>query len=818
MFKKKEIQTDGTIERYDAENKSEEEKAENNCADQESLFDSDGAFSESMVVEKEDIKIDSFAQTQDDEKTDSEKNLGNTAVFTFAKDKPEGTEIEHEELTVGELQDTAKDYYNATHSESVEGKVDELRKLADESFADEVFDKMSSDDFKEIFSDDGKNKKKNKKKKKRGVISDDDMAILMEEQESKKDPKDFSGEAFGDGKNDGVEYKNPFDVEEETPENDESEEDKLIKALGGESSEYKSFESVFGDDEPDNEYTSREQESVILKSLRNRAMSSMISIFVSVVMAILCFYFETAAGTKMAHPSFFEPGKYGVTYAFSMLQIMFISVIANLDGVKRAFLGLRPTKPSCEGFTALTLVVCTLHTVISSLVAYDSADLKSFCTIGCISLVFLSINSFVKAYTSLTSFCIAASKAPKMSSFSLGRDSLEAGSFEKYLDNDTGIVTIGKGNFVNGFFKKSVAVPQSGAKTFKISITIVFVAFVLAIVKGVLSHSLYGAFCTFSAVSLVSLPMNALISTALPFLVASVKAKKTQTAYIGEAACDAYENCGIISFDDTEVFPAKSVKVSSIRTYADNRIDKVILYMARIFDKLEGPLSFVFANSVQNIEDNDIAATIVEHFSNGVSVKIDNKEVLVGTDSFMKFYDIETAQDNIDESFLLSSGSIMYMSVDGALAAKFYIKYTMNRNFEAILHKFYEAGICVGIKSYDPCITTELVCANLKGSNYPVKVIKNHDILEGRETAQSTQGAIISLSGIHNFLKGFIRLDGLRNVYRTNSLVSVFSATVGVLLSIFLAVFGSGHLGIAFMTLFQLFWCLPTVLFSVFTK
>lgn len=816
MFKKKETQTEKVIERYDTENKTEEEKAENVCAQQESMFDSDGAFSESMVVEKEDININSLAEDENEEKN-VEASLGDTAVFTFAKDKPEGSEIEHEELTVGELQDTAKDYYNATHSESVEGKVDELRKLADEAFFDDVPKKSENDDLKEIFSDDVKKKKKQKKKKKRGVVSDDDMAILMGDSEGEKikeEPKEdfFENEAES---SDSVEYKNPLDVEDEVA---ESEEDKLIKALGGESKRYKSFESVFGDDEPDNEYTSREQEPVILKSLRTRAMSSMISVLVSVAMLILCFYFETAVGTKMAHPSFFEPGKYGVTYAFSMLQIMFISVIANLDGVKRAFLALRPSKTSCEGFTALTLVVCTLHTVISSICAHDSADLKSFCTVGCLSLVFLSLNSFVKAYTCLTSFCIAASKAPKMSSFSLERDSLEAGAFEKYLDNDTSIVTVGKGDFVNGFFKKSCALPSCGAKTFRVSVTVVIVALASAIVKGLLSHSFYGALCTFTVVNLVALPVNALISTALPFLVASVKAKKTQTAYIGEAACDAYEDCGVVSFDDTEVFPAKSVKVSSIRTYGNNRIDKVILYMARIFDKLEGPLSFVFANSVQNIEDNGMEAAVVEHFSNGVSVKIDGREVLVGTDSFMKLYDIETAQDNIDESFLMSSGSIMYMSVDGALAAKFYIKYTLNRNFEALLHKFYEAGICVGIKSYDPCITTELVCANLKGSNYPVSVIKNHDVVDGRETAQSTDGAIISLSGIHNFLKGFIRLDSLRNVYRTNSLVSIFSTTVGVLLAIFFAIFGSGQVGISFMIAFQLLWCLPTVLFSVFTK
>ena len=57
-------------------------------------------------------------------------------------------------------------------------------------------------------------------------------------------------------------------------------------------------------------------------------------------------FFELASGTKLAHPAIFEAGKFGVTYVMCMLQLLFITVIFNLDGIKRAFRGLRPKKPS----------------------------------------------------------------------------------------------------------------------------------------------------------------------------------------------------------------------------------------------------------------------------------------------------------------------------------------------------------------------------------------------------------------------------------------------------------------------------------------
>ena len=781
--------------------------------DQQSLFDETEAFSESMVVEKSDVEIN------------AQKN----------------EEMPLEDLGAGELQDSAKDYYNANYSESIEDKIGQLRKLADAGFDEE---NTFETELSEIFSDD-KKKKKDKKKKRKGYVSDDDIELLMSKAQNAsveeeydddvvkvfgRDDEDDDVKTYGEEvsaldvnalKDNGVvsddgsvEYTNPLGTDEE-----ETEEDKLMRALGGTGKHFKTFEAVFGDDdEPEEEYTDRDQESDILAKLRKNAIVSAVVVLFTLVVSALCIYFELAAGTKMAHPGFFEPGKYGVTYAMSMLQLMFIGVIFNFDGVKRAFKGLRFKKPSAEGYAAVVLSVCTLHSILSCILVSDSASLISLCSAGCVCLILLSINSFVKAYTSLTAFCIAASKLPKFSSSDLGKDSLEGAAFEKYLDNDTTVFTVRKSDFVKNFFKKVSASPKASKGTVKRSIIVASLAIVVAVATGVL-NGVYAGVVAFTTVCLAAIPCNALLSTALPFLFASLKAKKTQTAFIGEAACDAYENTGVVSFDDTEVFPAKSVKVSSIRTYGENRIDKVILYMAKIFDKIPGPLSYVFSNSVQSIDDYSLGAQIVEHFSNGISTRIDGKEVFVGTADFLKIYDIETPSDNIDESFIRSLGSIMYMSVDGALAAKFYIKYSMNRNFEALLHAFYDAGICVGIKTLDPCITNDLVCGNLKGSNYPVSVIKTHSRSdEATSIKEDTDGTIISLSNSHNFLKGFIRLDNLRNVYRSNTLVSLFATILGFIGAAALNITGALQMSVLFVILFQLIWCVPTVLLSIFSK
>ncbi len=782
--------------------------------DQQSLFDeAENVFTESMVVEKSDVVIDSSENAESEE-----FDGGKTAVFSFEK---------KQDIDTKQLEDSAKDYYNATHSDSIEDKVGELRRLADENFADEETEKESAD-VSEIFgaeADADKKNKDKKKKKKRGFISDDDMDLLMGKTPSNTASDVFKEEPINENpsaetktfdkagveQEDGsVEYSNPLGEE------NDGEEDNIIKVLGG-NKKFKKYSDVFGDEEVEEEYTDRDQEKDLLHKLKKKAGLAGVSVVVTLILTAICAYFEIASGTALAHPIFFETGKYGVTFSMSMLQLMFIGVLFNFDGLWRGIKAFRPKKVGVESVALCSVIVATLHSILSCTMAGDKSELVSYCSLGLLALLALSINSFAKAYTALSSFCIAASKLPKFSSTTLGKDCLEAGRFEKYLDEDTEILAIEKNDFVKGFFKKQIVNPTASKNSIKMIVASLTVSLIVGIFAGVVKSTYIGV-CAFSAMSLISLPVNALFSTSLPFYFSSKKAGKTQTAYIGEAACDTYEKAGVISFDDTEVFPPRLVKVSSIRTYGDNRIDRVILYMANIFSKVGGPLSFVFANSIQNIDDFGVEAQVVEQFSNGLNVRIDGREVLVGTGDFLRLYDIEAPFDNIDESFTHSLGAIMYMALDGALAAKFYIKYSINRSFEPLLRAFYDAGICVGIKSSDPCVTDELVKANLKGSNYPVAVIKNPKRNDAQAVGESTEGAIVSLSSVHNFLIGFVRLDNLRNVYRSNTYISIVSALIGVALSAVLAFTGAKAVSVGLMIGYQIFWCLPTIIMSALSK
>lgn len=734
---------------------------------------------DTVFADVDSVEIDSSEDAQNEEIPDA----NTTAEFTFKKDLPEGSDVSDEPINATELEKDAKSYYNATHNEDIEEKVKELSRLADGGF-----------DYNETYSQ-------------------------FEEQEDIELPERNKNKSFKDS-------NEASDVQYVDDDEDADELDKNISRAFGltddEDDEFSSkYESLLDDnDEPEVEYTDRAQEKTILKALRKDAISRFFLMFATLCATVLCVYFETASGTSRLHPSFFEAGRYGLVYALSMLQLMFLCAIFNLSGIIEGFKGLSKRKANSQSVAVVTGLVCTLHTLLSLTFAHASSDMKSFCSAGCLAILLLSVSSFIKSYNALSSFCIAASKSPKFSTTPLSHSSLEAAAFSKYLDSDTEIYTVEKGNFVKDFFKNTYITPEASKVSFRIYITALCAGLIVGVAYGIFAKDIYGGICAGCGVALSALPANLIISTSLPFLVASLKVRKTQTAFLGEAACDKYTNAGIISFDDTEVFPAQSVKVSSIRTYSGTRIDKVIIYMAKIFSKLEGSLSYVFQKSVQGGENEVGEVNIIEHAPDGIRARIDGNDIILGNANFLKLYGVHTPSDNIDESFLQSLGSIMYMAVGSELSAKFYIKYAINKGFEEILRSLYDSGICAGIKSMDPCINTQLVCGNLRGTNYPVSVIKQpkgSDVVE--KTKDEVSGSIISLSGTHNFLKSFITLDKLRNTYRSNALISSISSILCLLLCTAICFMNSASaIGVSFFLGLQALWCLPTIIFSILNK
>lgn len=720
------------------------------------------------------------------------------------KAKPATTINISELIDQNEIEADAKEYYNNNHAISIEDKIKSLQENARNTFAAEetemdeqinACDTYSentdtSDEDVKVVEDSSCDKTKDYDMSQLIKILGGGAAVHDEEEEEEHRPKkkkakklDFTDE------NDAV-----------IPESDTSDE----------SNEYThSFE-----------YTDRIQSSDMFKSFRKSAVVATVSMILTLITTIFCVWVElgNAAGLPFAY--LMHPGRYGRIFSMVCLEILALSAFFNLDGLSRGIKKLSFKYPAAESATVILTVVCALHTIYTCIFEYENTDYRTFCFAACLSLFFLSVNTFIKAYTRLKSFAMLISKKPKFATLKLNALSAESGTFAKYLGEESEVLTVCKTDSVENFVKTEYTVPSVSKGNNIILYVVLAISVITAAVSALfLDVSVYQSVNRGMLVLTLSLPVSILLVSLLPYFISFVKLEKLRTTIFGEAACDVYENTGVISFDDIEVFPPKAVKVTSIKTYNDHPIDKVIVNMAKAFDKLGGPLSYVFSSSIQR--DNDEVADddvmLLENSYDGLHLKIAEDDILIGKGSYLRMYDIEAPVDAIDESEMRSLTSILYLVCNNSLAAKIYIRYSINPRFEKLLKSFYDAGICCGIKTFDPGVDNQLVLGNLKGSNYPISVIKK-DIKELGRVEQKVESAIISMSGIHNFLKSFIILDKLRGAYKSNAVFAILSCVIGLAFSLGMIFAFDATISSVAIILYQLFFIIPQLLISLFNK
>ncbi len=714
-------------------------------------------------------------------------------------EESEEAQTESVEVSKGEeIEKTAREYYNEHHSQSIEDKIRDLHERALEGFEDNAEAENGTDDAQNTPDEPL------------------DISTLSDQEPSEEERADVaSGEtkSYDMSQLISVLRGNGTGVRTHSSDDDSDSneyEDELFEPAVEPTDDTNEYPHRF-------EYTDRLQGNNLFASFRKSAVLACVSVVLTLLTFLACVWLEIGHAAGLPFSSMMQAGRFGRVYAMVSLQALTLCVLWNLDGLVRGFSKLSPRHSAPEAVAAVTTLVCVLHTVYTAAFAYESAAYRTYCFIGCFALLILSINTFVKAYTRFKAFAVVLAKKPKYAAKNMDHLAEEFTAFSKYLSEDSEVLAVTKTDSVSDFVKRTYTVPKASASSALFTYT-VFALSAAAALLGVLvfKMSVYEAVSDAVSVFLFAAPLGMLVSTALPYFAASVKASALRSTILGEAACDTYDNTAVLSFDDTVAFPPKAVKVSNIKTYNDHRIDKIVVYMTSIFEKVGGPLSYVFASSLEEKIPEELSVMVLETAADGMHLKVGDDDVLVGNGKYLRLFDIEAPNDPSDESEMRSLTSILHLVINGESAAKFYIRYTLNRKFEPILRGMYDAGICCGVRTFDPGVDDQLIEGSLKSSNYPIHSVRK-DAKEIDRVEKTLSDSILSLSSAHNYLKTFLLVDRLSGLYKTNTVLSVVGSIVGLAFALFTFFTGS-TLSVGAMLLYQLFWLIPPVLLSLFGK
>ncbi|HBL83701.1 MAG: hypothetical protein A2Y17_08825 [Clostridiales bacterium GWF2_38_85] len=564
------------------------------------------------------------------------------------------------------------------------------------------------------------------------------------------------------------------------------------------------------EDELDYEYTSHEQDGEVESILKKAIKSWRIKLALVFVFAIGILFIETATKTSTIHPIFLRQGRYGLLYTLVDLQLLFFITITMLGSIIKGIKDLFKLTPTIDSLLFVSILLPAINTVFVAFSNPTASSLTLYNLAGAATAFFVVIAKLMQSKRDFGCFEILSDDRPKYAAESIKGGTREADEFYKYLLEDSEIYTVKRTDFVGGFFKRITTRARSeDIILWQLLIVIVSAVLIFAIgfMKG---ENVLNSYKYASALIATAFPISAVFISILPTYKSNKLARRSESALIGNAFTEEYDSAAVISFADTEVFPASNVKLTSLKTYGDFRIDMVIQDTARIFSKIGGPLSIVLNKALSEEAPALMNFKLIDCASDGLLVSAEGKDIYIGKRAFMRNFRFIAPVEDGDNDFEAGNGSIMYVAIDDELAAKLYIKYQINPRFDSLLKDMYRAGMCVGIKTFDPNISNELLVKTVRFTKCPIAILKadKPDDITGKSEVISS--AIATNGSLHTFLKMFILCDKTRHSIKSNLVLSICSLILSIAIVTFLALTGSvSYLNSVYALMFQLLWLTP---------
>lgn len=564
------------------------------------------------------------------------------------------------------------------------------------------------------------------------------------------------------------------------------------------------------------EFSSVSQIKEIFKRYKLKYSGMLIRLLASFVILIIAFFYENIGLFGVSLPIPVNMAIFPVVNIMIDLQLLLIGGALIYKQLIDGTAALFKFKPIPESVTAVLMMISVLYQVAACFTGVGvRLHMYNFPMLLCVLLTL--VYEFLNLKREIFSFNIVASKRVKYVIVKMQGDeaNLETEAFSQVLPESPQIFKINKTLFTDGFFAR---IHEKAKNKILLSIIIpalLAVAFIFFGFGYLFTGKIYPSVSLAYITLLISMPFSVFITYSYPFYKASKEAYGVDSAIIGESSLFEYSGANAISFDDREVFPSYGVKVKSVKVYGENRIDYIIYNAASLFLKTGGPLADVFDVATRDLGHSD-NVEIIKVDSNGIEAVIEEAHIFIGKAAYIrsKGFNPKSEPDE-NENDATGENCVMYMTLNNELAAKMYVQYVIDPDFEFVLKQLHKIGMCVGIKTFDPNIDDQMLSTKIKISKYPVKVLKCKSTTDVTNVSERLNSGIVSKNSAKTLLQTLSLCDKVINVTKNNIIVKIFSIVISIILSVMIFILGkSTSIPSVYIALYQIFWMIPMIIIT----
>ena len=312
-----------------------------------------------------------------------------------------------------------------------------------------------------------------------------------------------------------------------------------------------------------------------------------------------------------------------------------------------------------------------------------------------------------------------------------------------------------------------------------------------------------------------AIPIGALAAFSYPVFRASVKALGNRGALVGPSLIDEYSNTRFVTFGEEELFVSLKTTHLDLKPAGNNNISEVLCKTSVLLSAIGGPMK----RMVEMMQGDFVGSAVLidEIFDDGIAAHTEDAKMLAGSAQFLIQHgvavDEETDFKDVDET-----NEVLYVSIDGKLAARYYLKYKADAEFIKLVNALGARGISVGIRTRNPGINSDIIARRCPELRYKVYTIKapSKDENEQNLRRSTTDSGIVAAGKASSLAYPLLACCDLKKYYKVDMIVRIVSAALGAATVIANAITaGSANIGIISALLYQCVWMAPSLLFGI---
>lgn len=373
-------------------------------------------------------------------------------------------------------------------------------------------------------------------------------------------------------------------------------------------------------------------------------------------------------------------------------------------------------------------------------------------------------------------------------------------------------------SFLSDFLKISYAPdPSEEVMSKLVPVTVVSSVFV-AVIYAILFKSVAGTVSALAVMLCISIPFTAMLGGNLPLYLFSGRALRHNAMVAGYPSVRQFCDTNAVMASSSELFPKGTVKLVTMDTYQEFRVQEGLLLAAAVMKEADSPLHHIFDDLLdENIGNLPVVESVMYEDKSGLVGWIGGDRILIGNAALMRRYHITLEDQAAADRNLESGRQVSYIAVSGRLLAMVVTTYRANPYVREQLRRGENAGLSYVVSTTDANITAELIAEEYGLFYRSVKVVPTGYatvIDEQTGKVEETSRAYVATRGrLPSLVRAIAGCISLRMNINVGLVIQLFGLVLGVLLCATMALFATvARLSVVELMIYILFWAAATVI------